>query len=375
MALPKKMMIVNILEILKKYSDENHRLTQKDIIGYLKKDYSMEADRKAVRRNLTNLLEAGYQINYEETTRSNPDGEEELMLTDWYLERDFTEPELRLLIDGLLFSNHIPQNQCKDLIEKLKELSSCYFNTKVSHVSNLPDNKPVDKELFFTIQTLNDAISEKKKVTFFYVDYGPNKQLHERKNKEGETIRYIFNPYQMAASNGRYYLIGNHNAYNNVSNLRVDRIRKIDILDEPVKPMEEVEGLEYGLDLPKHMAEHVYMFAGESIRVRFLAPKWMMNDLIDWFGMDVQVAVPHSTETKADNEPDTQEHSKCGSSPKDNMLTVIVRMNRQAMFYWAMQYGCHIEVLEPVDLREQLKKAADEMAARYGEKHKKEIEC
>jgi len=366
MPLAKKMMVVNILEVLKKYSDENHRLTQKDIIEHLSKDYSMDVDRKAVRRNLTNLLEAGYPIGYEEIPRTYPDGETESMLTNWYLEREFTEPELRLLIDGILFSCHIPQNQCKDLIEKLKGLSSCYFNAKVSHVSNLPDNRPVNTELFYTIEMLNDAISENKKVAFHYVDYGSDKQLYERKNKEDKIIRYIFNPYQMAASNGRYYLIGNHDAHNNVSNLRVDRIRKIEILEEPVKPMEQVEGLRNGLDLPKHMAEHVYMFAGESVRVKFLAPQWMMNDLIDWFGMDVQVTVPDLSKTTRENETETQDTGKCENSEKDKMLTVTVKMNRQAMFYWAMQYGCHIEVLEPADLRQNLKETAVKMAERYG---------
>jgi len=365
MPLAKKMMVVNILEILKKYSDQNHRLTQKDIIAHLKNDYSMEVDRKAVRRNLTNLLEAGFPISYDETSRQKPGGEEEMMLTDWYLERDFTEPELRLLIDGILFSCHIPQNQCKDLIEKLKELASCYFNAKVSHVSNLPDNRPVNTELFYTIEMLNDAISEKKKVAFHYVDYGPDKQLHERK-KEGKVTRYIFNPYQMAASNGRYYLIGNHDTHNNVSNWRVDRIRKIEILDQPAKPMEQVEGLKNGLDLPKHMAEHVYMFAGECVRVKFLAPQRMMNDLIDWFGMDVQVTVPNLSKTTWENETEAQDTGNCENSDKDMMLTVTVKMNWQAMFYWAMQYGCHIEVLEPADLRQKLKQSAEEMAERYG---------
>ncbi|HPR75834.1 MAG TPA: WYL domain-containing protein, partial [Oscillospiraceae bacterium] len=83
----KKMMIVNILEILKKYSDEKHRLTQKDFIRLLKEDYAMDADRKAIRRNLTNLMEAGYPIGYDESVRAGMDGEEESLLTNWYLER------------------------------------------------------------------------------------------------------------------------------------------------------------------------------------------------------------------------------------------------------------------------------------------------
>lgn len=35
---PKKMVIINILDILKKYSDMDHRLTQEQIIEILKKN-------------------------------------------------------------------------------------------------------------------------------------------------------------------------------------------------------------------------------------------------------------------------------------------------------------------------------------------------
>jgi len=57
---PKKMLIINILDILKRYSDEEHRLLQKDILEILENEYSMKADRKAVKRNLMNLIEFGY---------------------------------------------------------------------------------------------------------------------------------------------------------------------------------------------------------------------------------------------------------------------------------------------------------------------------
>lgn len=43
---------MNILDILRKYSDEEHRLSQKDITEILKTEYDMTADRKAIRRNI-----------------------------------------------------------------------------------------------------------------------------------------------------------------------------------------------------------------------------------------------------------------------------------------------------------------------------------
>ena len=48
----KKLLIMNILDILRKYTDEDHRLSQKEIVDILRREYEMKADRKAVRRNI-----------------------------------------------------------------------------------------------------------------------------------------------------------------------------------------------------------------------------------------------------------------------------------------------------------------------------------
>ena len=66
---PKKLIIMNILDILKRYTDENHRLSQKDIQDILEREYDMTVERKAVKRNLMNLIEFGYNINYSESVR------------------------------------------------------------------------------------------------------------------------------------------------------------------------------------------------------------------------------------------------------------------------------------------------------------------
>lgn len=162
-AQPKNMLIMNILEILKKHSDENHRLNQKDIIDLLDSEYKMKVDRKAVKRNLMNLLDFGYELEYTETPRKNKKGEEEIIYSDWYLVRDFTDAELRLLIDSLLFSKHIPYSQCKELIEKLERLSNKYFKAKVKHIRNLPEKMPNNKQIFYVIEILDEAISKGKK--------------------------------------------------------------------------------------------------------------------------------------------------------------------------------------------------------------------
>ena len=337
----KKMLNINILEILKKYSDENHRLNQKEIIDLLESEYQMTVDRKAIKRNLMNLLDLGYRLEYKETVRTNKKGEQETLYSDWYLVRDFTDAELRLLIDSLLFSKHIPYSQCKDLIGKIKRLSNKYFEAKVKHICNLPENMPENKQIFFNIDILDEAISKRKKVEFLYNDFGTDKKLHPRLGNDGKPRKYVVNPYQMVATNGRYYLIGNYNKYENISHYRVDKITEIKLLDEPVKKRSYGEAT---LNLPKHMAEHIYMFSGESSRVTMRIDKFLVNDVVDWFGKDVSFY--DETEDK---------------------VTASVIVNLKAMRYWAMQYANYVEVLKPAKLREQIKVDLRNAMGKYGD--------
>ena len=60
---PKKMIILDILNILRKHSDEDHRLSQQQIQNLIEKEYEMKVDRKTVRRNLSKLIEFGFIVD------------------------------------------------------------------------------------------------------------------------------------------------------------------------------------------------------------------------------------------------------------------------------------------------------------------------
>ncbi len=333
---PKKLLIMNILDILKRYTDENHRLSQKEIVEILKNEYNMTADRKSVKRNIMNLIDFGYDINYSESLRMIPskDGgmEESYILSDFYLEREFTDSELRLLIDGLIFSKHIPYSQCKELVSKLSGLSNQYFKARVKHISTMPDNSPQNKELFYNIDIIDEAISKHRQISFSYVSYGVDKKLHTESFEDKCKKVYTVNPYQIAATNGRYYLICNYDRYDDVANVRLDRISDIKILDTPAKPQSKVPEIKNGFNLPKHMAEHIYMFAGESVPVTFRAKKYIVADIIDWFGKDVEFY-----------------------DETDDELTVRTTVNENAMRAWGLQYARHITVLTPQSLVDAIK--------------------
>lgn len=345
---PKKLLIVNILDILRRYTDETHCLSQKEIGDILRRDYGMTADRKAIKRNLMSLLEHGCEIGYTETLRqaSNPktgQPEESAVLSDFYLKREFTDGELRLLIDSVLFSRYIPYRQRRDLVKKLEGLSSRYFHARVSHVATVPDNTLSNKQLFYTIEVLDEAITREKQVSFLYQDCGLDKALHPRLDRDGRPRRYLINPYQMAAVNGRYYLICNYDKYDDVGNFRLDRIADIQLLDSPRKPMKQVRGLEQGLNLPRHMAEHIYMFPGESGPVTFRFPKSMVGEVMDWFGPDISFF-----------------------DASEDQVTARVEVNLASMRRWALQYALHVRVLSPEPLVQQIWADLHEAAEAYG---------
>ena len=54
--------------------------------------------------------------------------------------------------------------------------------------------------------------SKGRQVSFTYNSYGTDKKLHPRRDSAGNIREYIVNPYQIAAANGRYYLICNYDS-------------------------------------------------------------------------------------------------------------------------------------------------------------------
>ena len=187
------------------------------------------------------LIDLGFEIEYSESVRMVRDKatgklEESCFLSDFYLVRNFADSELRLLIDSLLFSKHIPYSQCKELIGKLEGLSNRYFRARVGHIRTMPDLSLHSQQLFYTIEVLDEAISKGRQVSFTYNSYGTDKKLHPRRDSAGNVREYIVNPYQIAAANGRYYLICNYDRYDNVAHYGWTGSQTVSCCPPPAKP-------------------------------------------------------------------------------------------------------------------------------------------
>lgn len=356
----KKMIVMYIFEIFKKYTDENHTLSQKEISDILKRDYNISAERKAIHRYIfelkdlleTDLAELGYEIQYSETVRMVPvkdenTGEtvmqENIIKSDFYLLRPVTDGELRLLLDSLLFSPRISNSQSKALAKKLEGLSNVYFKSHIGHIACLPNESNDNQELFWNIEKLDEAICKNRKVSFKYTEYGTDKKRSAKKDVDGKDKIYIASPYQMATNEGKYYLICNNDKYDDVSNFRIDRIQNVEILDEIAKPYESLQWSNGNrLDLATYMKEHIYMYSSDSVRVKFKVVHAMVSDVIDIFGKDVRFL-----------------------DKDEKFVTVSSKTNEMAMLQFAKRHIPDVVILEPQNLRDKMKEELEKSLEEY----------
>lgn len=345
---PKKMMNMYILDILKHYTDAEHPMTQKEIQQKLESDYDMIVDRKAVKANLEDFINDGtYNIDYATKIRFSPNPktgelEKNEILTGVYYNAEFTDSELRLLMDSVLFSKSIPSANKSEILDKLKDLSNKYFKFSAANIQSYESaDREMNKELFYTIEILDEAINNGLQVKFHYNEYGADKKLHNRLDDNGEPREYIINPYQIVAANGRYYLICNYDKYDDLANYRLDRITDIELLETPRKPKNKVQGL-VGLDIAQYMNEHIYMFTGKSVRAKFEAPKYLISDILDYFKADVNF-----------------------KELENDQVLATVKVNETDMQLWAGQYCGQIKIIEPQSLAEACKQDILDALALY----------
>lgn len=320
---PKKLAILRILQILSNYSDYNHPLKQEDIANYLKIEYGIELERKAVSRNLSLLKESG--IDIEQTKNGS-----------YLASRTFEDPELKLLIDGVLASKHISPTHSKELIEKLCSMSSKYFKRHVKNIYSVNEwDKTENKELFLNIEIIDEAIDERKQIEFDFNKYGVDKKLHVSSHQ-------CSTPYQFILHNQKYYLFSFNEKHKWVYCCRVDRITNVKIVDKPATDIHTIPGFKNGIDYKRFATSMPYMYMDEPQIIELLINDDILDQVIDWFGKDITI-----------------------TKDNDDKCLVKITASPNAMVLWAMQYASYVEVVSPLELRKKIADIISQTSEKY----------
>ncbi len=321
---PKKMIILDILHILKKHSDKDHRLSQRDIQDLLETEYGMKVDRKTISRNIIKLVQYNFPIEY----GSNRD---ETTLTKIYYDHPFLNGELRLLIDSVLLTDGLPKKDRISLIRRIEGLSSKYFHSEISKIDMDIYGRIENREIILTLEEIGSAIAEGTQVTFYYSDCGIDGEPKIRRDSNGKEKQYTVNPYQIISKNGHSYLICNLPEYHDLTHFRIDRIRDCRKTDAPSRSLRMLKGFETGIRLSEYIKSHPNLWSGTPTHITFQCKQYMMNDVADSFGTDIHI-----------------------EELPDDMMKVHVYASESAMLHWAVQFADAVEVLSPASLRKQI---------------------
>lgn len=319
----KSLLCIYILQILHRYSSEKCKLRQTDIVQYLEHDFGLRVNRNTVSRYIQELKRHGF-IN----------GERGI-----YLIRLFTNYEIKMLCDTLMYSQAIPQKNVREIAEKLMELSEPGFRKHLVKTYGLDKVWHVENEkIGEIIEQIGEAIDGCRKIEITSCKYSMDGQLIP------SGVR-IVDPYFIVIEKSRYYLLC-YSGRNDVEPRRIDRICSVRILEKPRMEINKIPKYSnHNFRLSQYMREHIYMYTGEEERITIRINSDNIGDFIDWYGKDYRVIEYPGSES--------------------SYAVIQIRANINAVYFWALQYGQIAEVLCPEGLRDKIRKGLEQMLDKY----------
>lgn len=323
-----RLKILYILDFLKRESDEEHPVTAADICEYLDSQ-GIAAERKSVYADISALTDYGADI----VRSGSPRG--------WFLaSREFEEPEIYLLADAVRTAGFISAAKTRELVKKLDSFVSRYQAQKrENRVYFSSCAKSVNEEIFYSIDKISRAVSEKKKISFEYV----NRVLSPDRTIEKQKREMLISPYALTWQDDHYYVIGNYEKYDNLIHLRLDRMYKVEITDMPQRHFSEVSEYTDYFDTPDYTAKLFGMHGGEIYDIELKCSKKITEQVADRFGEDIFIK-------KVTDE--------------DFCFTVRAALS-DALVSWVISYGDRVKVLEPQILRDMVISRTEKVLGLY----------
>ena len=266
--------ILYILNVLKKYSNSEHILSSNKIKDLIKEEYNVDIDSRTVRRNINLLIE---KFNYDiEKFEENKKG--------YFLRYDpvteFEDGELSAILNTFAYSNFIPEKMSDEIIEKCLNMMNIYEKEKYKNFKASIKNTRTDNlEIIKNIEDINEAIFNKKKITFDYYKYELNSNsLEEKRAKRAKT-----SPYRLVYALQKFYLICLDDDKKELYSYRLDRMKNIKILTD--KKSEKVS--EKVVDF--FIRSNVNMFSGDTEKVEIECYISMLDNVVELYGKDVKL--------------------------------------------------------------------------------------
>ena len=307
-------------------SDENHPVTAGDVVDYLKAECGIEAERRAIYRDIAALRDVfGMDIE------GGQGGKYRL------LSRQFEFDDLRLLAECVHAAKFISARQAKDLVDTLGEFCSTYQAEQLQREVFLCDRvKTTQKGTMAIISKINQAMATRQdgkphtpqKISFKYLKYTLQDGITQVERRKGAA--YKVSPYKLLINEGNYYLLAFDDKAQDMRTYRIDRMKEVKVLPE----LREGAEVFSKIDMETYTRRVFSMFGGERKRVsiRFINP--LLDTAVERFGTSPDVFYRRDDE-------------------KHFVVTADVEISDQ-FFAWMCGFGKRAKIISPKDIVDKI---------------------
>ncbi len=312
-----KLKILHLLDILQKYTDEQHPISMQELIHKLE-IRGIQAERKSIYDDIAALNAYGLKVE----NRRGPQG-------GYFLcDRLFEMPELKLLVDAVQASKFITVKKSEELIKKLESLTSKNRAVELQHSVIMRERiKTMNESVYHNVDSIQWAITQNVKVSFAYFDWNIKKQRQFRRNGQ----RYKVSPCALTWDDENYYLIAYEDETKMLKHYRVDKMQNI------IAEQEERQGIDHStrFDMAKYSRKMFGMYSGEVTRIKLRCSNSLIGVFLDRFGMNTII------------------------TPDGDFFEIIIEAAISPVFLsWIIQFGDKVKILSPSSVAEDLQKLA-----------------
>lgn len=317
-----KIKLLKLYELLQKDTDEDKPLTQTEICRRLN-EQDVSCSVRTIERDVDALQQFGFDI-----ISFKKDHERYYFVP----EREFSIPELKILMDAVQASSFVTDKKTKELIDKIAALGGSYRADLLKrNMVNFNTRKHSNEKILYTVDSIEDAIRRKKKITFHYFYLNEKKERVFQCKDTGEKKRYYVEPVAMIMSEDNYYLMTYSSRHpDKTANYRLDRMDQVEVVEESVlsdAALEKIAGV-------AEVTEQAFkMYGGELEDVLIQFDRSLIGPVIDKFGEDTPMM--------------TVNERTCAA-------TVHVQVSK-TFFGWLAQFADQMKVISPDNVKEQYK--------------------
>ncbi len=261
-------------QYLEQHSDEQHPVTTAEIRRELASK-GCPVSVLTLRTDIASLIEVGYGIAINE--------KEGLSTTYSWIDRDLSTPELQILVDAVSSAKFITKEKSQDLIRKLVSLAGPSSRASLTPKILVSEHvKAPNKQILLSVQAISRAIERDRKITFKYLRYNAKKQQVPRHQGTPQED-YIISPYATIWSSSQYYLVGYSEKRQEVNTFRIDRMTGVKQYPQKRIPAPE------DFNVQDYTDKVFWMYDGREEKVTLRCKHHLMDQVIDKFGVDVNV--------------------------------------------------------------------------------------